>query len=458
VAGQCLPLLNPLLPLESLVLSELPTPPVVSGALPGLGHMLEFRKSYPALFRRGFEEHGPLFCVRLGPYPAAVFCGEQMNEVFYKQTDQQLSMAEAYGFLKDMFGRVAFTASSEEYEAERHVLHAPFKAGRMKGHVTVMQDEVESWLDTLGDEGRFELVAMTQGLTQQISACALMGSAFRDRMGDRFWLLYDDLAKGMDPVLPSWLPLPKFNRRDRAKAELRPMLMEVVRERRTGSVQHDDVLQVLCTTELADGTLLPEEKVVSYVLAMVFAGFETTSAHSAWALIHLLQNPEWIERLRDEAAGVDTKKIGPGTLARLPLLRACVKETERLQPVADRHVRAVTEDLEVAGFRLPKGWVAMSGLNITHTMADEFVDAQRYDPLRYSRGEGKGQFKIVGFGAARHRCTGMAFAYNEMMVWLTLFLERYDLELETVDPQRRDFTGVVVPEATWIRYRRRASS
>lgn len=432
-----------------------PSPPVVSGALPGLGHMLEFRKSYPTLFRRGFEEHGPLFCVRLGPYPTAVFCGPEMNEVFYKRTDQELGMAEAYGFLRDMFGRVAFTASTAEYESERHVLHAPFKAGRMRGHVDVMQAEVAAWVGGLGDEGRFELVAMTQGLTQQISACALMGSAFRDRMGDRFWLLYDDLAKGIDPILPSWLPLPKFNRRDRAKAELRPMIGELVRERRSGAVRHEDVLQVLCTTELADGSLLPEEKVISYVLAMVFAGFETTSAHAAWALIHLLQHPGWIDRLRAESAGVDTTAIGPAVLSKLPLLRACVKETERLQPVADRHVRTVDEDLDVGGYRIPKGWVAMSGLNITHNMADEFDRPEVYDPERFLRGEGKGQYKVVGFGAARHRCTGMAFAYNEIMVWLTLLLRDFDLELETVDPKRRDFTGVVIPEATWVRYRRR---
>lgn len=431
-------------------------PPTVSGALPGVGHMFEFRGDYVSLFRRGQAEHGALFTVQLAAWPMVVFCGPEMHEVFYKRTDHELSMAKPYAYLKEMFGEVAFTAGPEAYEAERHVLHAPFQGGRMPGYVAIMQEETEAWLATLGEHGRFELVAAVQGLTQQISAHALMGRAFRDRMGRRFWELYADLAKGLDPILPPWLPIPKFIRRDRAKAELRPMIGAVVRERRSGAVRHEDVLQVLCETTLADGTLLSEEKVVSYVLALVFAGFETTTGHASWGLIQLLQHPEVVARVEAElvAAGMGGA-LSPATFTRMPLLKACLKESERLRPVADRHMRRLDAELDVGGYRIPAGWLAISGLVAGHVSEETFSDPHRYDPDRYERGEGKGAFALVGFGAGRHKCTGMAFAYTEMMVWLALLLDQYELELQTIDPQRRDFAGVAIPETTWVSYRRR---
>ncbi len=435
--------------------SQLPTPPPISGGLPGLGHMLEFRGDYIAMLQRGVAEHGTLFRFDLGPWPVAVFVGPEMNEVFYKRTDHELDMAPPYKYLEAMFGKVAFTAGKETYEAERHVLAAPFKGGRMPSYVRVMQEEIEGWLDTLGDEGRFELVASVQGLTQQISAHCLMGRAFRDRMGEAFWVLYEDLAKGLDPVMPTWLPLPKFIRRDRAKAKLRPMIGQVVRERRSGEVRHEDVLQVLCETELADGSLLPEDKVISYVLAMVFAGFETTTGHGSWGLIQLLQSPEALAEVEKELGPVLAEPLTPASVARLSLLKGCLKETERLKPAADRHMRKVAEEMEVGGHRIPEGWLVMSGVAASHRLPEVFAEPDRYDPRRYERGEGKGQYKLVGFGAGRHRCTGMAFAYTELIAWLALMLDRFELELETEEPVRKDFSGVCIPEATWVRYRRR---
>lgn len=41
------------------------TPPVVSGAKPGLGHVLEFMKDRTGLVRRGYEEHGRIFTIKL---------------------------------------------------------------------------------------------------------------------------------------------------------------------------------------------------------------------------------------------------------------------------------------------------------------------------------------------------------------------------------------------------------
>ena len=69
-------------------------------------------------------------------------------------------------------------------------------------------------------------------------------SNFRRRMGQEFWKLYRDLAAGIEFLLPANLPLPKFWRRDRAKAGLTYLIHQVIAERCAHPQEHGDFLQV----------------------------------------------------------------------------------------------------------------------------------------------------------------------------------------------------------------------
>ncbi len=439
--------------------SDRTLPPRVSGGLPLVGHLLEFRRDHIGLFRRGYREHGALFRLDLGPWPVVIFAGVEMHRVFYGQTDKALRTAEAYGYLREMLGSVGLTQDPEGYAAERHILHAPFRGKLMRSYIRIMDEEIQAWIDGLGDSGRFELVGAVQQVTQSIAAHALMGRAFRDEMSDDFWALYRDLAGGLDPILPPWLPLPRFIRRDRAKRRIRPMIQRVVEARRSGRVHHDDMLQQLAEAELADGTRLPVERVVSYVLALVFAGFETTTGHICWALVHLTQHPDELERVRaqiDETLATHGQRpLDPDALKSMTWVYHAARETERILPVADRMVRNVAEEMTVGGYTIPKGWVAMASGSVSHRIDDVFLAPERYDPGRFERGEGKDPYSLIGFGGGKHKCPGMKFTYHEIAVWLARLLHAYEISLEPANPPIRATDGVLLPVPVQVEYRRR---
>ncbi len=92
-----------------------PTPPLVSGALPGLGHVLEFRSDRTALMRRGFAEHGNIFALKLANQNVAILVGPENHKVFFSETDKALSIQEPYSFLRTTFGEVLFLAPHEVY-------------------------------------------------------------------------------------------------------------------------------------------------------------------------------------------------------------------------------------------------------------------------------------------------------------------------------------------------------
>ena len=91
-----------------------PTPPLVSGALPGLGHALEFRADRTALVRRGFEEHGNCFAIKLANQNVAILIGPDNQRFFFMETDKALGIQEPYRFLRAMFNRGQYPIGGDE--------------------------------------------------------------------------------------------------------------------------------------------------------------------------------------------------------------------------------------------------------------------------------------------------------------------------------------------------------
>jgi sterol 14-demethylase len=75
-------------------------PPLVSGAVLGLGHSLEFNKQRDVLLKRGYQEHGSIFTIDLALSKGVVLIGPEYQQQFFELTDKQLDTEKAYEFLK----------------------------------------------------------------------------------------------------------------------------------------------------------------------------------------------------------------------------------------------------------------------------------------------------------------------------------------------------------------------
>lgn len=439
-----------------------PTPPEIPG-LPLLGNALEFRKDANGLFARGHQQHGSIFTIHLGPRPAAVVIGPEHNRFVLEQTDKKFTMQEGYRFLIPMFGeQLFFVAGHEDYLEQKRMMLPAFRGRMMASYVEIMQAETERWMEELGDEGEFDLVSSFERLTMYIAASALLGEGFRERLGDRFADLYRDLAAGIEYLLPTNLPLPRFFRRDRARAKLEAMVEETIAERRADPDKHSDFLQVFIDSTYSDGSPAPDSVIRALVMGLVFAGHETTAGHGSWAMVHLLQHPEYLARVvgeLDEAWPQDDA-VTQSVLRAFNSLEWALKETERLQPVAEMLIRTTTEPVEMNGYEIPEGWIVFVTPHVSHRLPELFKDPHSYDPLRFGpdrEEDRQDPYALVGFGGGPHKCLGMSFAYTEMKVIFSLLLHRYELKLLHPDPKAVRDAGTVRPERPClIRYKKRA--
>ena len=439
----------------------LKTPPVVSGALPGIGHLLEFSRNRPGIVMRGQKEHGNIFTVKLGPQNVAVLLGPEFHKTFFMETDKKLNIGTTYEFLRATFGEVFFIAGHDEYLRQRPFITQAFRREKMAHYLAVMQLEAQKWLDTLDDEGEFEVVEVMSRLAQEIAAHALMGPRFQEEIGPEFWALYADLGKALDPILPPNLPLPKFWRRDRAKVKMAAMLEPILEERRENPTAYNDFLQDFVNARYNDTDQpLEDEVLLNLMLGLMFAGHETTAGQAAWNVILLLQHPDYLAVVREEIDRLAPRgKVLDGRgLHALSHMNYAVTETERLRPSADMLMRDVDEGLDLGGYHIPAGWKVQVAGEIAHRMSEVFTEPDFYDPLRFAPGreeDKSDRFSLIGFGGGGHKCLGMNFANNEIAIISTLMLQQFDLELVTTRPAVQRGTGANRPTPTIIRYRRR---
>lgn len=422
-----------------------PTPPMVRG-VPFLGSLPEFLRDHVGVFERAYREHGPVFSIRLGPQRGVVLIGPEHHRFFFDEVDRRLSVPEVYRFVVPMFGEVVLAVRDHDLR-RRHValMQSAFRGSRLAGHVETMAAETRAWLDGLGEEGTFDVWDAVERLSMSIAASALMGPEVRARI-DEFRPLLDDLARGMEFVLPPNLPLPRFRRRDRARRLLDEMIAPVLAERRSRPGGSADFLQTLVDDPLFAANEA-DETAAGIALCTIFTGYITTAAQMAWTLVLLLQHPGYLASVVDEVDAALEDGRSP-TRGELPRLGRAVTEAIRLRPVMSHYARTTAEEYVVDGYRVPRGWLTMLCPAVAHRLPEVFTDPDRYDPERFGPGREEHRrhpYALIGFSGGFYRCPGSGFGTAEIEVALGLLLRRYALELATPDPAPAFDLGVIRP-------------
>ena len=195
--------------------------PVLSGAWPLLGHLLELRKRPIELFQRVRDELGEIGEINFAGNRVVMMMGEEAQEAFFRGTDEQLDQAAAYPFMTPVFGKgVVFDGTPEQ--RKQALRNQSLTAKFMQGHAETIASEVERMMATLDDEGEIDLLDFFAELTMYTSSACLIGKEFREELTSEYFQTFYELEKGTDAIayVNANLPIPAFRARDRARRRL----------------------------------------------------------------------------------------------------------------------------------------------------------------------------------------------------------------------------------------------
>jgi len=411
----------------------------------GLGLMRRLlREPQPVLDElRG--RFGPICGLGWGPARMAVV-GEPgaLRELFATSTD-----AFRWGHKFNALGFVVgpgsmIVSDGADHHRRRGSVQGAFARRRLNGWIPMIVERTDCAVERLADELArapatptvVDLYPAGRRLVLEVVVRALFGEALATRseeIGDLFQRPQDYLESPALRPLPHPFPHTRRSRVREDRRALDGLIDQTIADRRDHPTNDPaDVLEAL----VQDGSLSDAE-IRDQVVTLIGAGFDTTSASLAWMVLRASSDPAIWAALRVEADGVlgspggRDDPPGPAELARLELADRVVRETLRLHPAGVIAPREAAGDLQLRGYRIPKGTLILWSAYLAGRDPEAWDDPLRFDPDRLLDATPEQRALAdqawVPFGGGTRNCIGFALARMELTLMIARLAQRIDV-------------------------------
>jgi cytochrome P450 len=336
----------------------------------------------------------------------------------------------------------------DDHHLHRRVMQYAFRRQALAGYMQRVNDLARAHVSTAvgrsGPDG-IDVYQMTKRLTLDIAAQVFVGVDLgpqADLVNDSFVSM---MRASVSPVRRD-IPGTPFARGLRARRGLQDLLTAMVLERRAAP-EGSDLLSRLAHATTDDGRSLEVDEVVDHMIFLLLAAHDTTTATLTVMLWHLSQQPDWQDRLAQEAALLDGQDVTIENYKSLTDTELVMKEALRLSPPVPFSPRGVLRDAEVAGVPLRAGqMVTLASLGL-HRHPDWWTDPDVFDPQRFaaSRQEDRAHSHLyVPFGGGAHICLGNHLA--ELMTKAVLAAVLAEHRVRARPGQRMEMAAVPIPK------------
>ena len=203
-------------------------------------------------------------------------------------------------------------------------------------------------------------------------------------MGRRSW------AAAGDP--PQWLPTPAQRRARAANASLHRLADEILQTCRADPDRDAPLVRAL----LAAATRRPDSRsptteICNELVLFMLAGHDTTSTTLTYALWALGHHRDLQDRVAAEVAELGDRPLTPRIVPRLGYTVQVLHEALRLCPPGAGIGRLAMQDIDVDGYRVEAGTLAMVGIYAMHRDPALWDNPLVFDPDRFSPQRSKGR-------------------------------------------------------------------
>ncbi|XP_062982879.1 lanosterol 14-alpha demethylase-like isoform X1 [Elgaria multicarinata webbii] len=441
-------------------------PPYISSNIPLLGHAIAFWKNPIDFLENAYKKYGPVFSFTMVGKTFTYLLGSDAAALLFNSKNEDLNAEDVYSRLTTpVFGKgVAYDIPNPVFLEQKKMLKSGLNISQLKNHVPIIEKETMEYFKTWGDSGERNLFKAFSELFILTASHCLHGKEIRSILNEKVAQLYADLDGGFTHaawLLPRWLPLPSFRRRDRAHNKVKAIFYEVIQKRRQSLEKEDDMLQTLLDVTYKDGRQLTDDEIAGMLIGLLLAGQHTSSTTCTWLGFFIARDKSLQEKCYAEqkaVRGEDLPPVNYDQLKDMTLLDNCLKETLRLRPPIMTMMRMARTPQTVAGYTIPSGHQVCVSPTVNHRLKDCWIENLSFKPDRYLQNNfaaGK-KFAYVPFGAGRHRCIGENFAYVQIKaIWSTL-LRLYEFDLVNGYFPTINYTTMVhTPNNPVIRYKRR---
>jgi cytochrome P450 family 709 len=358
-----------------------------------------------------------------------------------------------------LLGKGLVLTDGDEWKRHRKVVHSAFNMDKIKMMTATMSDCARSMMshwEAEPGQGRCRRGAVEvdlDGHFEELTAAVILHTAFGSSyiegkkvflaQRELQFLAFSTIFDVQVPVL-RYLPTEKNLRTWALDRKVRAMLMSIIKSRlanKDADGYGNDLLGLMleaCAPALSVGEesapVLSMDEIIDECKTFFFAGHDTTSHLLTWASFLLATHPEWQERLREEVRRECGGALPTGdALNKLRLVNMFLLETLRLYAPVSVINRKAGSDLDMGGFRVPRGTILTIPIATIHRDREVWgEDAGEFRPERFENGvtrAAKHPNALLSFSSGPRSCIGQNFAMVEAKAVVAMMLQRFSLEV-----------------------------
>ncbi|NLU75605.1 cytochrome P450 [Streptomyces sp. HNM0575] len=403
--------------------------PLIGHALPLLRRPLDFMKSLPG--------SGDLVRVDVGTLPIYFVTSVDLTHELLVTKARNFDKGRFFIRARSLVGDALPTAPSGIHKRHRRLMQPMFHQARIAGYANVMatraQAMADSWKPGQRVEVDDELAQFSVAtLAETMFSAEISRPAAEAVIRDVPILLKNALVRTVTPRLLDRIPIPANRRFDTAAKRLRTVIDDVIAlAHQEGDADNEDLLSLLIAARDSDtGDRLTDREVRDELVAIMFAGTETTASTLCWTFHEIAAHPDIEEKLLAEIESVvGDRPVGFEDVPKLEYMDRVLREISRMHSVP-LLMRQATAPVELGGVELPVGTELAFSLYALHRDARLYDDPERFDPDRWlpERGSQVPREGYIPFGAGARKCIGDGFAWTEIVITLATVLRRWRFE------------------------------
>lgn len=377
--------------------------------------------------------HGPLVRTRLPMHIYFVSGPALIEEILIKQA-AQFRKDRVTRLLARAAGEGLIVSGGELWKRQRRLMQPAFHQGELRSYGAVITDlarqAVASWRPGETRNVHEEMMALTLNIVAKLLFGANLAADARE-IGTTISTLMEDFSAelGVRALTPfARLPSRRWARIDRGIRTLDRIIYKIIADRRAAPDPGRDLLGLLLRARDEDGSAMNDRQLRDEALTLFIAGHETTALALTYALYLLAGHPDTQGTLAAELARVAGGRDAEfGDLEQLKFSEAVLLEAMRLYPPAWAIGREATNDVDIGGYRLPRGSTLFMSQWVVHRDPALFEDADLFRPQRWADDLERRlpRFAYFPFGGGPRVCIGNRFAMMEATLILAVLVRRF---------------------------------
>ncbi|MDJ0595537.1 MAG: cytochrome P450 [Pleurocapsa sp. MO_226.B13] len=357
-----------------------------------------------------------------------------------RENSQNYVKGDNFQEIRLVIGNGLAVLEGDQWKRQRRIMQPLFHRQRLSCIVEAMTSIIAEMLENWSKPDRDARIDVSQEmmkLSERMFLKALWSDDAKNEteelleawnvafnfISDRLW----------SPIkLPLSIPTPKNKRMKQAVETLDRIAYKIIRDRRQGKTESNDMLSMLLDARDESGEGMSDRELHDEIMTMFSAGFETTGVAMAWIWYVLSQHPLVERQLHQEVTTVLNGRIPTfEDLPQLKYTKMVIKEVLRLYPGAWVFSRNSLADDEIGGYHIPANSMILLSPYLTHRLSSYWDNPEGFDPERFQsqKASDRSSRAYFPFGSGSRQCIGEALAMTEMQLVVAMISQRYRLNL-----------------------------